>query len=484
MTSEGVLVQPLRKISAALKAGEISPVELLDQLFVRLAATEHEVKAYTVVQEEDARREGERAAAELRSGDWKGVLHGIPISLKDLIDTAGTQTTYGSPIFRNYTPREDASVVTKLRNAGALILGKTNTHEFALGATTPPTRNPFDLDRIPGGSSGGSAAAVASGSALATLGTDTGGSIRIPASHCGVVGLKPTFGLVGRSGVFPESWSLDHVGPIVRHVEDAAVLLNTIAGFDPRDPASRDAKPPDFLVGIDGGLEGIRVGVPANCFFEGLDHSVASATRGAVQHLATCGATICEVTFPKVEEIFATFSVIDMAETASNHRRMFSSHADQYLPGSRAAVEAGLLVSAATYIDALRARPSLVRAVLEAMNDVDVVVTPTQPMLAPEAGTDIAIINGNEEDLLTEAMRLVAGFNLTGQPAISVCCGFGPGNLPIGLQVVGKPFRDDVVLRVAHTYQVTTAWLEPLLTAAVPPRTRLGSTVDDRAGHS
>ena len=467
MGSDNVLFRPVREIASQLRAGEVTPTGLLERLLERIKTTDGDVKAYTTIRADDARREAENAETELRTGQDRGLLHGLPVSIKDLINTKGVRTTYGSRIYENHVPDRDATVVEKLREAGAVIVGKTNTHEFALGGVTPPTRNPFGLDRIPGGSSGGSAAAVAAGSALLSLGSDTGGSIRIPASYCGVVGLKPSYGLVSRVGVFPESWSLDHVGPITRHVEDAAVLLGAIAGYDPEDHTTTQMDLPDYVADLQVGASGLRIGVPRNHFFENLDAEVAAAVRAAIDHLESCGVELEEITFPSVDEMLGAHTAIDLAEIATNHRRIYAENADTYLPDTKLFIEMGFFVRVTTYIDALRARPHLLSQVLESMKGVDALVVPSQPIVAPRIGENVAVIGDHEEDLLFAMVRLLAQFNLTGLPALSVCCGYDSQGLPIGLQVVGKPFDESTVLRVAHAYQTTTPWLDRLLTPAL-----------------
>jgi aspartyl-tRNA(Asn)/glutamyl-tRNA(Gln) amidotransferase subunit A len=463
MSADDTLTRPVRETVARLRSGEVTPSELVELVLARIGRTDGEVQAYTTVAGDAARRDAEQAERELRSGRDRGALHGLPVSVKDLIDTRGIRTTYGSAIFRNHVPAEDAAVVRKLKDAGAVIVGKTNTHEFALGGVTPPTRNPFDVTRIPGGSSGGSAAAIAAGSALLALGSDTGGSIRIPASFCGTVGLKPTYGLVSRVGVFPEAWSLDHIGPITRYVEDAAVLLGVIAGYDPADHTTIDRPIPDYVAELDRGVAGLRVGVPRNHFYEAIDSEVESAVRGALGHLAGLGLAAEDVTFPCIDEILAVFAAIDSAEIGANHRRIYERNARDYLPDSKLFIEAGLFVRASTYIDAQRARADLLRRVLESFEGVDVLVVPSQPMGVPHIGDTVATINGQDEDLMLAMIRLLAPFNLTGLPAISVCCGYDSEAMPIGLQIVGKPYEDDKVLRVAHAYQTSTQWIERLL---------------------
>lgn len=458
MKKSNLLYERLTTLASKIREGEVSPRGLVNVLLERINETEDRIKAYVTVTGEEARRTAEKAEKEVQRGQYRGLLHGIPVSIKDLMDTRGVKTTYGSRIFSENIPSEDATVVKKLKEAGAIMLGKTNTHEFALGGITPPTRNPWGLDRIPGGSSGGSAAAIAAGSALTTLGSDTGGSIRIPASYCGVVGLKPTYGLVSRAGVFPESWSLDHVGPITRYVEDCAVMLQFTAGYDEKDPATRKRKVPDYVVELQKSVDGLRAGVPRNHFFEHVDHEVLSAVRQAIKVLERLGVSIHELTVPAIDGIMGAYTALDSAEVAANHRRIYAGHAHEYMYESKVYIEAGFFVSATQYIDALRARPKLTAQFLEAMKDVDVMLTPSQPIVAPKIGEKEAFIDGYKEDLMLTMVRFLAPFNLTGLPALSICCGFNSDNLPIGLQVVGKPFQESTVLRVGHHYEQATEW--------------------------
>jgi aspartyl-tRNA(Asn)/glutamyl-tRNA(Gln) amidotransferase subunit A len=464
MAINELLTQPVRRTAAQIRSGDVTPTHLVELVLQRIEATDGAVKAYTHVRADRALVDARRAERELEQGLDRGPLHGLPISVKDLIDVGGEPTTYGSSIFEGHLPQEDANVVRRLKDAGAVIVGKTNTHEFALGGITPPTRNPFDLERIPGGSSGGSAAAIAAGSALLAIGSDTGGSIRIPSSFCGVAGLKPTYGLVSRTGVFPESWSLDHVGPIARHVEDAALLLSAIAGHDPRDHTTAKTPVPDYAAALDHGADGLRVGVPTNHFFDDLSGDVSSAVRAAIDHLAASGLRVEEVVIPSIDEILGAYWALDLAEIAANHRRLYVDHVHDYLPDTRLLIECGFFVESTTYIDARRMRPHLLATVLDAIDDVDVLALPAQPMVAPHVGATLAAIDDHSEDLLLAMIRLDAPFNLLGLPALSVCCGYDPTGLPIGLQIVGKPYEEAYVLRVAHAYQTSTPWRERLLT--------------------
>jgi aspartyl-tRNA(Asn)/glutamyl-tRNA(Gln) amidotransferase subunit A len=457
-----LLYERLTSLAAKIRSGEVTPRELVDLLLKRIEETEEHVKAYVTVNAEQARKAANTAEKEVREGKYRGLLHGIPISVKDLIDTKGVKTTYGSSIFRDNIPDKDAAVVKRLKEAGAVILGKTNTPEFAIHAITPPTRNPWSLDRIPGGSSGGSAAAIATGSALATLGSDTGGSIRNPASFCGIVGLLPTYGTVSCTGVFPESWSLDNVGPITRYVEDSAVMMQHIAQYNERENAKRRGKHLNYISEIKKPVENLRAGIPVNYFFENINKEVLSAVKQAIKVVERLGVNIREVNFPAVDEIIAAYTSITLAEEAAIHKRMYYQYAQEYTYESKVRLEASFFISATEYIDALRIRPKLIAQVLEKMRDVDVVLMPTQPIVAPKVGETKVMINGHSEDYSLSMIRLLKPFNLLGFPALSICCGFNSQNLPIGLQIIGKPFQDPLVLRIGHHYEQATPWYKQL----------------------
>lgn len=359
---------------------------------------------------------------------------------------------------QNYVPTTDCTVVTRLKQAGAIIFGKTNTHEFALGGITPPTRNPWNLNHIPGGSSGGSAAAIATSSALVATGSDTLGSIRIPASSCGVVGLKPTYGRVSRAGIFPESWSLDHVGPITRRVEDAAIMLSAMAGYDELDPTSSQTDVPDYSR-LDNKIEGVRIGVPKNYFFERCDEEVRKAVSNAIDRLQQLGCQRVEFEFPHVREIGASVVTIDACESAAYHERSLAERADEYSPDVRLQLEQGLFIPATYYIQALRTRGMILPAILRIFKQCDVIVTPTLPAVAPEVNVSTIVIDDVEEQSsMYWDTRYVAAFNLTGLPAISVPCGFATNGLPIGLQIIGNRYDELTILRLAHAYENATIW--------------------------
>jgi Asp-tRNA(Asn)/Glu-tRNA(Gln) amidotransferase A subunit family amidase len=443
-----------------LAAGELTSTALTTSVLDRATATEPAVQAYVTLLRDPVLEAAERADAELRRGHRRGPLHGIPISIKDTIDVAGMPTTAGSPVRAGHIAGADATVTRRLVDAGAIPLGKTVPHAWAFGVESPPTRTPWDTTRIPGGSSGGSAASVAAGSSLASIGGDTGGSIRLPAAFCGVVGLLPTYGRVSRRGAVPTSWSCDTIGPITRTVEDAALLHAVIAGPDPLDPATVTGPAPASRGALDQGVVGLRLGVPRNHFFDVCDREVERRVRDAIAVLEAQGAELVDVELPLVEHGWAALFVIALVEAATYHRRAVRELGALYGAQAQAVFGAGGCLFAADYVDAQRVR-ALVRAASRRAFDehrLDGLLTPAVPVVAPVAGEAmISVDDGPEQPLAPVLARTLAVFSLTGQPALSVPCGFVDG-LPVGLQIVGRPFEDDTVLRVGRTYEAVTDW--------------------------
>ncbi|MFQ5896239.1 MAG: amidase, partial [Nitrospinota bacterium] len=449
-------------LSEALRKRELSPVELTDTLLARIETHDPLLRAYITVDREGALAAAREAEEELAAGRPRGPLHGVPIAYKDLYETRGLRTTSGSKIYRDHLPAEDATSVARLREAGAVCLGKLNMHEFAFGPTGlnahyGNARNPWDPERIAGGSSSGSGSAVAALLALAALGTDTGGSIRIPAACCGVVGLKPTYGRVSRAGVVPLSWSMDHVGPLARCAEDAALLLDALAGHDPRDPTSSRRPVPHYRAALGEGLDGLRVGVPRSYFFEALDPEVEAALERALGHLQAAGAGLEEVSFPHIEEIQAGGYVILLSEAAAFHTPLMDERGEDYDPSVRSRLEEGRFFLATDYIHALQVRPALTRAVLrEVFGRVDVVATPTLPILPPPIGATEVEVRGRRYDAVASLIRFTRPANYLGFPALSLPCGWSAGGLPVGLQLLGLPRQEGVLLRAAHAYEVAS----------------------------
>ncbi len=454
--------------SRALQGGDLSPLELTRAYLDRIDAHDPALNAYITVTADRALSDARRATDELVAGRSRGALHGIPIALKDLYETAGILTTGGAKIHADYIPAGDCTVARRLAEAGTILLGKLNTHEYAYGVTTNnphfgPTRNPWDLDRIPGGSSGGSGAATAAGLAAATLGSDTGGSIRIPASLCGVVGLKPTYGRVSKQGVLPLSYLLDHVGPITRSVEDAALVLGAIAGYDPQDPATVSLSIADYTAGFADGLAGLRIGVPRRYFFDRLDDEVEASVERAIAELRALGADIRDVDIPGIDHALESVFGIVLAEAREIHAEALRTRPGDFGPDLQAILGSPSPDTPAL-MAALRARDALRVAVREVFEEVDLLVTATTPVAATEIGQEVVTYGGAEEPVLSALIRCTAPFNGTGSPALSLPCGFTSGGLPVGLQIAGREFDEATVLRAGFAYEQATAWHR-----AVPP---------------
>lgn len=450
------------ELGPLLKSRKVSPVELTRAVLQRVETLEPKLNAYITVMHEQAMADARAAEREIGAGGYRGPLHGIPTGLKDLLETSGVLTTGGSAVLADYIPQNDAATVAGLRSAGAVIAGKLNMHEFAYGCTNENktygnTQNPWRIGYIPGGSSGGSGAAVAAGECTVALGSDTAGSIRMPAACCGIVGLKATYGRVSRRGAFALAWSLDHVGPMTRTVTDAAIVLGAIAGYDPQDPSTVPVPVPDYTRQIDRGVKGLRVGVPRNFFFERVHPEVRAAVQKAIGVLEEQGAHLVEVTLPHVEMSWLTTTTIIGPESASYHEPWLRERADKYDPDIRPWLEGGEVTSAAQYLKAQRLRTRIAQSMQAAMEAVDVIATPTVPAPAVPFGQWMVDLGGVEEDLLTY-LRFTCTANVTGQPAIAVPCGFSSEGLPLSLQLMGRPFEEETLLRAARAYEAATDW--------------------------
>jgi aspartyl-tRNA(Asn)/glutamyl-tRNA(Gln) amidotransferase subunit A len=440
----------------AIAAKSLSSLELTEHMLKRIALLDPHLRAYVEVLAESARAAATVADTEIRSGRYRGPLHGIPIAIKALYDVKGVRTTSCSRVRADYIAETDSTVVQKLKEAGAIILGIVTTYEFAFGFDSPPTRNAWNIDHIPSGSSGGSAAAVAAGLCFAGTGTDTGGSIRAPAAANGIAGIKPSYGRVSKAGVAVLSWSLDHPGPIAKTISDLAILLRIMSGSDPKDPHTKDLAVPDYTKAIGGDIHGIRVGLPTNYFFDDIQTAVADAVTDAVRRLEKLGAMIVPIAIPGVDGIVDAWLPIAMAEAAAYHQHSFRTKTDLYGDEVRRLLEAGELTLATTYINALRVRFAWKSELKEAMRDVDVIVAPTLPNTAMRVGETVSKIGSKEETVFAVSARFCAPFNMAGLPAASIPCGFAPNGLPIGLQIVGKPFDEETVLKVGHAFESDT----------------------------
>ena len=458
----------IAQTAEAIRSGLITPSELVAETLERIDALDHNIQAFVTVMRDQAYEDAERLEREQRTGLYRSPLHGIPIAIKDIIAVKGVRTTAGSKVLADHISQEDATVVEQLRKNGAIIIGKTNTHEFAYGTYTPSTRNPWDQARIPGGSSGGSAAAVAAGMCPGAIGSDTGGSIRIPAACCGVTGLKATYGRVSCHGVIPLSWSLDHVGPLGRSAEDCAILFDAIAGYDPRDPYSVSGPPGRattmLIAGPEGygtpSLQGLKLGVPQTAFVDPLDPEIRAAWHAALLVLQEAGAEIITVELPHAT--MDTYRTIQMPEASLAHmqRGWLSDHLDDYTEVTRQRLLQGQQITAVEYLQAQHQRrifSTRLGSVLQQVNALVLPTLPIPPIPVEQAHQEISI-DGVGENATVALLRLTMPFNLAGLPAVSFPCGFTANGLPIGLQVAGKSFEESTVLRIAHAYQQLTDW--------------------------
>lgn len=451
------------ELSRLIGGKEVSPVEVIDAYLSRIAATEPVLNSFITLLPEHARAAAQRAEAQIQAGRYRGPLHGIPVGLKDLFNTAGVRTTSGSRLFDNFIPERDCTVAARFQQAGAILLGKLNMHQFAYGPTGEnadygPTHNPWNPERITGGSSGGSGSATAAGQCAITMGSDTGGSVRIPAALCGIVGLKPTYGFVSRAGLTPLSWCLDHPGPMTRTVADAALTMQAIAGYDPRDPAAADVNIPDYTAALTGTVQGIRIGVPREYFDAPLDAEVAQGVRAAIAVLEQLGATVAEVSLPMFADSQAISGTILMAEAAAYHRELLAKDGDKLDPAVRLRLEAGLFVTAADYLKAQQARAKFNREMAALFQEVDLLAGPAEPITAPPIMAAEVDINGETVGTTAALTQYTRPYNISGSPAISLPCGFSAGGMPIGLQLAGKPFAETTVLQAAYAYEQATDW--------------------------
>lgn len=450
----------LKEASELVRRRRVSPVELTEACLARIDRYDRTINAFIMVTREQALAAAREAEGEIRRGRWRGPLHGVPIALKDNIDTAGIRTTAASGVFKDRVPDEDAEVVVRLKRAGAILLGKLNLHEFALGGTSAvshfgPVRNPWAPDRVAGGSSGGSAAAIAADLCLGTLGTDTGGSIRIPASLCGIVGFKPTYGRVSSRGVIPMAWTLDHVGPMCKTVDDAALMLAVVAGRDSRDPTSADVPVPDYGRAIRTDVRKLRVGVVRTPFFENLHPDVAAAVEAAIDLLRTLTAGVADVTIPPAGNIAEVWN----PEIYAYHLPWIGTTPELYQPATRTLIQAAGQANAAAYAQARRQVDVVRQQVRTVFSTVDVLVTPTQrgvaqpivPQPAPPGGRGGAAAGAG-------GLINTAAFDIYGLPTITVPCGFSSDGLPIGLQISGDAFAESTVLAAAHAFERATEW--------------------------
>jgi len=452
--SDEIAYATIRELSTRYRQREVSPVEVTRVLLERIEQLNPTLHAFVTLTADRALADARAAEAALHRGDARPLL-GIPVAHKDIYCTRGIRTTGGSALLADWLPEDDATCVRRWQAAGTVLLGKLITHEFAMGLQLPghrfpPARNPWNLEHIPGGSSSGSGAALAAGLVVGATGSDTGGSIRGPASFCGIVGLKPTYGRVSRAGVLTLSWTLDHAGPMARTVEDCAYLLQALAGHDPADPASSHAPVDDYLAALRRDIRGVKIGVPRAYFFDGINPEVAQAFEAALTTLRGLGAEVRDVTIPSLHTTPA-FLLIVLTEAFAYHERDIREHPELYGDVLRERILAGALVTAAEYTQTQRLRAQLCSEMAAVLQDVDMLATPTTPTPA----TPFTLAQDPELGFPRSNM---APFNLTGLPTLALPCGFASSGLPLSLQLAGRPFAEGLVLCVGHTYEQATTW--------------------------
>jgi len=451
------------ELSPLIQNKELSPVEVIQAHLDRIQETEPVLNSFITLLPEEALAAAKRAETDIQAGRSRGTLHGIPVALKDLYNTAGVRTTSGSRIFDNFIPQQDCTVAARFNQAGAILLGKLNMHQFAYGPTGENPdyghmHNPWDPEMVTGGSSGGSGSATAAGQCTITTGSDTGGSIRIPAALCGIVGLKPTYGLVSRYGLTPLAWSMDHPGPMTRTVEDAAMAMNAIAGYDPKDVASAKVEVPDYTESLTGDVRGLRIGVPKEFFEAPLDPQIAQAVRDAIALLESMGAQVREVDFPLFNDSQAISTAMLMAEASAYHKDLLAKDGDKLYPPVRLRLEAGLFITAADYLRAQQGRAIFNQQARDLLKEVDLLAGPTEPVTAPLLLADHVQAGEHSIGTTSALTQYTRPYNITGFPAISIPCGFSDSGMPMALQLCGRPFDEPTVLRAAHAYQQATEW--------------------------
>ncbi len=470
----------IHELHEKLKNKEISAKELTESIFKRLSETEKKIKAYLTITKDEAQKQTEEADKDIKSGN-ASPLTGIPLAIKDNICTDGIKTTCASRILESFIPPYDAAVITKLKKSGYILIGKTNMDEFAMGSSTEnsafgATRNPYDLDRVPGGSSGGSAAAVAADECIAALGSDTGGSIRQPAALCGIVGMKPTYGRVSRYGLVAFASSLDQIGPLTKDVTDCAVMMNAISGHDPCDSTSANIPLPDFTKSLVKDVKGLKIGIPDEYFIEGIDKDVDKAVRDAIKLLEEAGAESVKIRLPNTGYAIATYYILATSEASSNLARydgvkyglraegkdLIDMYMETRAKGFGSEVKRRIMLGtyalSAGYYEAYYKKAQQVRTLIkrdfdEAFKKVDVIITPTTPTPAFKIGEKI---HDPLQMYLSDIFTI--SVNLAGVPAVSIPCGLTKGNLPIGLQIISKPFDEETIIRTAYTFEQSTDW--------------------------
>ena len=462
MASSEILELSLTDLFWLIAGRKLSSTEIVAAALTRLERLEAKLNAFITVLGEQARAEATKADEEIARGEYRGALHGVPVTIKDMFDTAGVRTTGGSKILQDWIPRTDSALVERLRAAGAVIIGKTNLDEFGHGGTSTlshfgPVHNPWHLERIAGGSSGGSAAAVAAGIGPLSYGTETGSSVRRPASYCGIVGFKPSFGIISRHGSFRGAWSQDHVGLFARTAKDIALALDPVAGFDARDPASVHQDTPAYTSKLEANTKGLRVGVLKK-FLDGVDPAVRAAFDAAIKILASQGSEIVDLDVPELRYAAMTSMLTSSAESAGINRRWFREHYHDFVPHVARGIAVGMAITASEYLTVQRARQRIREAVQAAYDKVDMIAAPTTARVAPPLSDGV---RGNGDDarhVSYNHSNMLRFPSMLGLPGCSLPCGINPEGLPIGMQLIGAWFADQTVLNTAAAYQSATDW--------------------------
>ena len=461
MTVGDLLKLTISELAPKIRAGEVSPVEVTAAALAQADRLQPTLHSFITILHDQAMSQAKEQEAALARGEYRGPLHGIPIGIKDNIATAGIRTTVGSKVLADYVPKEDAEVVKRCKEAGAIILGKENLEEFAAGITCNnphygAVHNPWALEHIPGGSSGGGGVNVASGTTFASLGTDLGGSVRLPGSFCGVVGLKQTFGRVSQRGLLVTSFNGDHIGPLTRSARDSGLVLQAIAGYDPLDPSTVPVPVPDYSTALGKGLRGLKMGISTKHYFDLLDSQVEGAVRQAIAALEEMGVEPMEVSLPSMRYAGA-LRIAAMADSVVTHEPYLEAHRQDYSPDILYRTLAGQFVLGRDYSKALKVQRIIKEEYARVFQEVDFLVTPTAPVAAPRIDAKTVTLGGAEYPVRGPGSSLVSRnttpSNATGLPAISIPCGFTQAGLPIGLQIIGRPFEEGLLFRVAHHYE-------------------------------
>lgn len=457
MLSKELVSKTIQEIGPLIRDRELSPVELTDAVVEQISMYNPTLNAYIDVYQEEARMAAKKAEQEIQRGHYRGDLHGIPMGIKDNIYMKDKVTTMGSKIHQHFTPTFDATVIQRLTESGVIFTGKLNMHEYALGASNEnphygPSVNPWNTNKITGGSSGGAGSAIPSHMTMATLGTDTSGSIAIPSAMCGVVGLKPTYGKVSKFGCFPEAWSLDHVGPMGKSVYDVAVMLEHITGFDEKDPASVQTKSIDYRGLQTQDLSNVVIGVEEGYFFNEIDDGIETPVRKAIEQLEQTGAKVERVDLPSLKDAEFALAMTDFSELAAVHHYNIISRPEDFGEDVRNLIELGHIPSAVDYLQAQQIRRKIKADFARVFERVDVLIAPSIPIPTKDIGDPFATINGKEVDFLDHATRLTGPVNLAGLPSLSIPCGFND-SMPVGMQIVGPAFGEEQVLTVGFAYE-------------------------------